>query len=741
MKKTKFKIPTHVLILALIIAFLSQSNFSLALPQIYIENELPIQVCLGEKVELSGFIKNNANTYQNYTLSHNSEYEDLVSIKNSEFWLSPGKSQRFTIELTPTIEISLGNTNLWLIVESGLQNFTKRVPLLIKDCHKIEIDAPNTLEVCLGEDLDYKIYVKNLGEHNEKMTLSIDSTMKGLDDEYDFSLEKNQIKSVIISAQVKEPTNEFDINYELDVEGLGKKPIRKETKVFVKECGRAQVFSAMTQKQCIGAQGRIDLTIKNLGQTKDEFSIYLEHEEKANLSLNSKEEKGLGINVAKETDYERNFPIEIKIKSKNGFEQTLPIILEYILCTDVSLQTKNSVLDVCRGSKESVPFKFEIHNGPTPQTYALRPQSSMLNTSLEPNIIMSSFEKREISFDILMPLKAGQYNNVISLQNKQITLYEYITLNVLDCFNFEVDLNMQKEICNGINLSYNLTIYNFGEADDKYLVEMVYPHTKILGEYTVKKTDDLEITFNEWINSTDEREKILLKITSLSKPDLIRVAEKTFKVLNCYMHQLEIPKNIEVCAYEEGNIPITLKNTGEKQDQYIVEFICPSYIATQNKTLILDSKEEKNLELRYTIPKEFGKDSFCTLFVSSENRPSKAVYSTKIFLLEENDCYCSQSEISETALDFSEGSRQIEITINNCGRIADSYEAKVFGELKNYVDISPLSLSLKPNTSANFYITFKEPTQEITLENNIIKIAVQSKATDFFNEYSITLKE
>jgi hypothetical protein len=383
----------------------------------------------------------------------------------------------------------------------------------------------------------------------------------------------------------------------------------------------------------------------------------------------------------------------------------------------------------------------EIQNGPTQETYTIKPQSGMLNISIDPNIILSSFEKREIPLDILVPTKAGQYNNVLGLHNSQEALYEYITLNVLDCFDFEVGLDLQKEICNGLNLSYDLTIYNFGEADDKYLVEMVLLYPKMLGEYEVKKTDDLEITFNERINSTNEKEKIVLKITSLSKPDFTRVVEKTFKVSNCYDHQLELPKNVRVCANEEGNIPIILKNTGEKEDKFLIEFVCPSYIVSQNKTFILNSEEEKEFSLRYTIPKEFGKDSFCTVFVSSENKPTRALYSTKISLLEEKECYCAQSEISKTTLDFSEGNRRIEIDVNNCGRITDSYEIKVFGELKNYVDIRPVSLSLKPNTNSKFYVNFKEPSEHINSNNNLIKLAVQSKATDFYNEYSITLEE
>ena len=156
---------------------------------------------------------------------------------------------------------------------------------------------------------------------------------------------------------------------------------------------------------------------------------------------------------------------------------------------------------------------------------------------------------------------------------------------------------------------------------------------------------------------------------------------------------------------------------------------------------ILDSGEERDFSLRYTIPKEFGKDSFCTVFVSSENKPTRALYSTKISLLEEKECYCAQSEISKTTLDFSESSRRIEIDVNNCGRITDSYEIKVFGELKNYVNISPISLSLKPNATSKFYVTFEEPSEDISSDNNLIKLAVQSKATDFYSEYSITLKK
>lgn len=741
MKKTKFKSLASILMLAVLIAFVSQSKFSSALPQIYIENEYPIQICSGEKAVVSGFIKNDDSKFQSYILTLNSEYENLAFIEDNEFGLSSGKSQHFTIELTPGIDVPFGNTDLWIVAEYDGQNFTKGVPLLIKECHNIEIDAPDTLRVCNGGELDYKIYVRNLGEYKEKITLSIDSDLRDLDDEHNFSLEKNQIKSITILPQAKMLAGEFNIHYELEIEGFEDKVIRKETKIFVKECGSAQVFSASSQKQCIGTQGRIDLTIKNLGQTKDEFLIYLGNEEKANLSLNSNEEKSLGINVAKETDYERNFPIEIKVKSKNGFEQTLPIILEYILCNDVTIHAKDPVLNVCKGTKDSVPFKVEIQNGPTQETYTLKPQSNMLNISIDPNIILSSFEKREIPFDILVPTKAGQYNNVLGLHNRQESLYEYIKLNVLDCYDFEVDIDLQKEICNGLDLSYKLTIYNFGEADDEYLVEMVLPYAKILGEYEVKKTDNLEIAFNERINSTNEKEKIILKITSLSNPDLIRVVEKTFKVSNCYDHQLEVPENIEVCAYEEGSIPITLKNIGEKEDKFLIEFVCPSYIACQNKTFILDSEEEIDFSLRYTIPKDFGKDSYCTVFVSSENKPSRAVYSTKISLLEENDCYCAQSEISKTTLDFNEGDRRIEIDVNNCGRITDSYEIKVFGELKNYVDTRPISLSLKPNTKSKFYVTFKEPSEDINSDNNLIKLAVQSKATDFYKEYSILLKK
>lgn len=734
-------LPIHYTLIMLITIILF-SSIALSRPYIHLEDKEPLSACLFEKTIITGYLKNDDAFPQTYNLSLRNPNQNFASLSKEEFYLGAGKATKFQISITPNLNIPLGNTIIEIIISSQTHNYSKYIPITLKNCHNIELETPPIIEICKGEKLNNNIYIKNLGLYDEEISLILESDIEEFNQESVILLPKNLIKKIPLQSEINE-LGEFIINYEIKLTQQDNYIVEKQTKIIAKSCPSAEITSAQYQKQCIGETNNISIEIKNTAIESDHYTIYINNEEKADLLIKPLESKTIQIPININPIKKNDFPIELKIISKNGFEKEIPLLLEYTDCSNINTQIKNNPLNICQDLTDEIPITLILQNGPTQKEYNLKSQNIFLDLPSEiETISLTPFEKKELIAKINIPRELGEYNEVLTINTRNSLYNELIKLNIIDCYDFDADIKAKKEACNNTEIEYNLTIYNFGEVADEYTIQMILPYQKHLGDYKVEKTTDLNIPFKLLIQPTKTIEKVLLKITSKSRPYLSTTAQKSFLVEDCINYEIKAPKNLEVCAFEEGKIPIVVKNTATQSNQYNLKFICPSYISYQNQTFSLNPSEEKQILLNYKIPKEFEKTSYCAILVNSDKTTTQTTYQLIISLLSQKDCFCAESELSDFVIELNKPQKPLELKIKNCGRISDSYQIKVFGELKNYIKItSPETLELDPKESQTFYIQTTSPIKEDINEiNNTITLAVQSKNTDLYQEYKIKLK-
>lgn len=320
--------------------------------------------------------------------------EGWFTLSHDTTTLEAGKSQKVYLFITPNCyEEKYGLFEGTFIVTDGSGasiNFTLNV---IPD-HILELEMPEDLKVCLGEDSEMTATVKNTGEYTEEVYLTASGDAGGFVTftEESFTLEPDEEKEVTI---ILSPVDVDYGNYGLIVEAKSATSYARasaESVIEVAKCYDVEVTFPEEVKACGGEAKTFEMTIKNIGLKNDTYKITVEdlNYEMA-VSLAPEEFRRIELEFFKEEEgtYEIPFTVASDFVTKEGM---ITFVVEK--CYGIDLILEEAEIEIESG--QGMLVKGTVKNtGTLTDTFniisdviwtAIRPEKVTLESEQEENV-------------------------------------------------------------------------------------------------------------------------------------------------------------------------------------------------------------------------------------------------------------------------------------------------------------------------------------------------------------------
>jgi len=274
-----------------------------------------------------------------FTLSH-----DTITLK-------AGETQKVYLFITPDCyEEEYGLFEGTFIVTDGAGDSTDFTLNVIPD-HILELEIPETLKVCLGEDSEMTVVVRNVGEHTEEVYLTASGDAGDFTSfpEESFTLEPDKEKEVMITVS---PVGVEYGNYGLIVEAKSTTSYARtsvESIIEVTKCYDVEVTYPEEVKACGGEAKAFEITIKNIGLKNDTYTLTIEDlEYEMTVSLAPEEFRRIELEFFKEEEgtYEIPFTVASDVVTKEGM---ITFVVEKCYGVDLILEVSEIDIESGRG--------------------------------------------------------------------------------------------------------------------------------------------------------------------------------------------------------------------------------------------------------------------------------------------------------------------------------------------------------------------------------------------------------
>ncbi len=320
--------------------------------------------------------------------------EGWFTLSSDTTTLEAGGSEKIYLFITPNCyEEKYGLFEGTLIVTDGSGtsiNFTLNV---IPD-HILELEMPESLKVCLGEENEMTATVKNTGEHTEEvyLTASGDAGDFVTFPEESFTLEPEEEKEVTITLL---PVGVDYGNYGLMLEAKSATSYARasaESTIEVTKCYDVEVTFPEEVKACGGEAKAFEMMIKNIGLKNDTYTLTIEDlDYEMTVSLAPEEFRRIELEFFKEEvgTYEISFIVASDVVTKEGI---ITFVVEK--CYGVELTLEKNEIEIESG--KGMLVKGTIKNtGTLTDTFdiisdviwaAIRPGKITLESEQEENV-------------------------------------------------------------------------------------------------------------------------------------------------------------------------------------------------------------------------------------------------------------------------------------------------------------------------------------------------------------------
>ncbi|MDI3473682.1 MAG: hypothetical protein PWR30_5 [Candidatus Woesearchaeota archaeon] len=714
-----------ILILSLLLILLPMAY---AKPVFYETDEDALAVCQGEMITASYFIKNDGNSQKEYIIDLEGDNEEWISVAPDSLNLLPGESEEVFVFITPEIYADEGDYSFKLIaqdLEDAEERAIQEVKFNVKNCHKFSLSTEEELSGCVGEEIESSIYIKNEGKYldNVKLEIMIDGTEKS--ESYTFAMkpeEKREVKVRFTPSEVKN----YTISYSLTVEGLEQYKEEAETTFISKACPGVEIsLEEMPGAICIGREYELIFKIKNTGTLEDIFTLSSDSisfsENKMKLSPD--EEKEITGLIVPRVSSEK---IVIKIESENGISEEKSFLINAESCCNISLISPPEEIKVCKGELSQIDLRFSIFNGGTPANYTIKSQDSWLYPQLS-NIYLEQNDEEDFFARLRIPDEPGSYRTIITASSDKCEDKAHVSLKVEECYEFDAELDAPRTACGCSEEELALDLENEGGVGDSYIVSMIQPDFAIIGAFPLEAGQKTTIPIPLNTSCDESEENILIKVTSESNPSLTIVINETIELESCYGMEVNAPKELDFCAEEEREIELNIKNTGTKEDSLKITPLCPPWVEAEVEEIVLEPDETKTLKYKAKAPADIDKEAFCSFKIESTETGNINISSVILKVLPLEECYCFNIELDKEEVSFKNTNKTnqlVELIVTNCGRSDEKYLVEISGDLREYVDVAPSSIELKPGESEPFHIAISKPLEG---ESGDIEVSVSGE--------------
>jgi len=285
-------------------------------------------------------INNIGELIDTYSFSVEGIPEGWYTLSHDSITLEAGGSQKIYLFITPDCyeeEYGLFEGTFTVTDGSGTSaGFTLNV---IPD-HILELEMPETLKVCLGEDSEMMATVRNVGGYTEEVYLIASGAAGGFVSfpEESFTLEPDEEKEVTV---VISPVDVEYGNYGLIVEAKSATSYARasaESVIEITKCYDVEVTYPEEVKACGGEAKSFEMTIKNIGLKDDTYTITVEDlnfETTISLAPDEFEKIELEFLNEEEGTYEIPFTVASDFVTKEGM---ITFVVEKCYGIDLTLE-------------------------------------------------------------------------------------------------------------------------------------------------------------------------------------------------------------------------------------------------------------------------------------------------------------------------------------------------------------------------------------------------------------------
>jgi hypothetical protein len=299
-------------------------------------------------------VKNIGELEDTYEFSINGIPEGWYTLSQDSATLESGKSQKIYLFITPNCyEEKYGLFEGTFVVTDTAGNSVNFTLNVVPD-HILELKMPEQIKVCLGEDTEMKVTVKNKGNYTEEvyLTASGDAGEFVTFSEESFVLNTYEEKEVSI---ILTPVDVEYGNYSLTVEAKSSTSYARSSAVSVVEvtkCYDVEVTYPEEVKACGGEAKKFEITVKNIGLKNDTYEIKVEDLNfSMTISLAPEEFRRVEMEFFKESEgtYEIPFTVTSNYVTKDG---KITFIVEK--CYGVNLTLEENEISIESGKGKLV---------------------------------------------------------------------------------------------------------------------------------------------------------------------------------------------------------------------------------------------------------------------------------------------------------------------------------------------------------------------------------------------------
>ncbi len=696
-------------------------------PVFYVEDEEKVTVCQGEMGVLTAFLKNDGNEQQRFFLRAEGEENEWVSAAPKNITLGAGESGKAFLFITPEKLSSGREYSFDLIAYNDDYEISQSFDVEVKNCHKFNIKVEEEMKGCVGEAVEFPIYIENEGRYTDDVNLQITVGEADRTESFNLTLAPKDTKSVKIKFTPTEVGN-YSFDYSLRVVGL-EDYVEEATTNFISErCAGADIeLESLPSDLCIGEETEILFNIKNTGNTKDVFTF-------SSPELNIITEK---VELDPDEEYELvadyiptslSEKVVLSVESEEGFSDNKSFTLKAETCCDTSLISPPGEITVCKGEMAQLDIRLALLNNAVPATYNIESQYEWLHPQTQ-EVKVDRDEEKEFFARVRIPDKVGSYRSVITASSDQCEDKAHVSLNVENCYSFDANLDVEDEECSCSQAEMELEIENTGGVTDTYKVTIVKPYQAEIGSYELNPDETKTVTIPYNTSCEGDEEEIIVKVSSKANPLLSEVIEETIDLEDCFGFEIKALEKVDFCANEKRSLKLYVENTGTSEDTFSITPLCPPWVDAEKEEIDLDEGENETFVYDAEAPESTDKEAFCSFRVVSEKGNVSKVVSTILKVLSNEDCYCFEASLEKDSITFEDTNKTnqvVDLEITNCGRSQEEFSLEVFGDLRHYVETKPETLQVNPQETDAFHIGVSLPLEgetgdielQLTAENS-----------------------
>jgi uncharacterized membrane protein len=556
--------------------------------------------------------------------------------KSDTYFLSMEVPDGWTGFITPDVTLASGEKTvldpMWVTPPCGTEpgkytvRFTaesaqsgkiieEELELDVMRCHDVGISGENYVSTCEAEEVTAQAVITNHGKIKETFVLTASpSWVRVSPDSASISPWDSKTVSLIIN-----PPEGLRGDQEITLSAESTLSYASAERKITLDIDQCYLFGASVvppeDTVCIGRSSEYQLYIDNRGTKSDTYRIVTPAwitAEKSTVTLGSGRREVVSLTATPPSRGEKK--LDVYVSSVNNPTSIVEAegLIAVVDCSGVVVSFSSPERNVCRG--ESTDFVARIENTGTVVTAYTIESSGKLSRE---KLVLSPGEAQNVILGVTATEKEGIYPVTINVFNGGATDQDSARLVVHRCHEATLDVSpVERDICEGDTLNYEVRVKNTGELDDRY--ELAFPGGE--REFDLQPGDSIrlkvDIPFDESWTTSNELKFRLRSAKGFSTEKTVSLNVTSEDV--CFDVDMNIingtggkEKRVTSVIGEGQAVEMRLINKGIRSDTYEIVVNGPDWAYLSEETVHLTPLQEKTVYLYISPPfdtEEMGYD-------------------------------------------------------------------------------------------------------------------------------------